>query len=267
MFGSPVYPAKIFQYAIKFPEDPSNRINEAGYKDSETPFKGWCGHLDGLWNGGTSPPEIGKSMTAYQRRKWYSGHSKNGVPKSHPDLNCNVFNFGALIGIPLSDQSRIGVGNVEVLKGAHHKMEAFFKMQLEKGGPLGPGGPDWPRENNQAPNGHGLCHYPDSVREAFRRGAAKTSDGFFWPRPTMIRAKRGDAIIIHFALPHSATRVDGPDPRLMIYFRVSPLTGSSPDWPRVPYPRALYDIWNEWIGMSNIIELEKSQSKRNNERK
>ena len=70
MFGSPVYPAKIFQYAIKFPEDPSNRINEAGYKDSETPFKGWCGHLDGLWNGGTSPPEIGKSMTAYQRRKW-----------------------------------------------------------------------------------------------------------------------------------------------------------------------------------------------------
>ena len=70
MFGSPVYPAKTVQFAINFPEDPSNRINEAGYKDSETPFKGWCGHLDSLWNGGTSPPEIGKSMTAYQRRKW-----------------------------------------------------------------------------------------------------------------------------------------------------------------------------------------------------
>ena len=54
MFGSPVYPAKTLQFAINFPEDPSNRINEAGYKDSETPFNGWCSQLDGLWNGGTS---------------------------------------------------------------------------------------------------------------------------------------------------------------------------------------------------------------------
>ena len=252
MFGSPVYPANTVQLAINFPEDPSNRINEAGYKDSETPFKGWCGHLDGLWNGGTSPPEIGKSMTAYQRRKWYSWHPRNGVPKSHPELNCNIFNFSALIGIPLSDQSQIGVGNVGVLKGAHHKMEVFFKMQWEKGGPLGPGGPGWPRENYQAPNGHGLRHYPDSVREAFRRGAAKTSDGFFWPRPTMIRAKPGDAIIIHFALPHSATRVNGPDPRLMIFFRLSPKRRQKKYMHA--YPRALYDIWHEWKGMSNIIE-------------
>ena len=48
------------------------------------------------------------------------------------------------------------------------KIEAFFKMQLEKGGPFGPDGPGWPRENNQAPNGHGLRHYPDAVREAFK---------------------------------------------------------------------------------------------------
>ena len=33
------------------------------------------------------------------------------------------------------------------------------------------------------------------------------------------------------------------------------------------YPRALYDIWSEWKGMSNIIELGKTQSLRNNERK
>ena len=30
---------------------------------------------------------------------------------------------------------------------------------------MGPGGPFWPREDRNAPNGHGVRHYPDFVRE------------------------------------------------------------------------------------------------------
>ena len=39
------------QLATRFPSDPSERINESGYPDRDTPFFGWHGHLDGLWNG------------------------------------------------------------------------------------------------------------------------------------------------------------------------------------------------------------------------
>ena len=258
MLGDSISPVKKLQFSMNFPEAPSSRTNESGYFDYETPFNGWCGHLDGLWNGGTLPPEIGKLMTANKLRQWNKEISTNGVNKRCKELNCNIFNFTVLVGIPLSDQNKNGVGNVGVLKGAHHKMEKFFKMQYKAGGPIGPDGPSWPRENTSAPNGHGLKHYPDSVRESFKRYAVKTSDGMLWPRPTLIQAKQGDAIIIHFALPHSATRVSGPDPRMMLYFRISPQ--DRPKKYLKAYPQGLYDIWNEWKGIKNIVNsLEKTK--------
>jgi hypothetical protein len=42
------------------------------------------------------------------------------------------------------------------LRGGHHHMERFFRSQRDQGGPLGPEGPGWPREDPDAPNGHGL---------------------------------------------------------------------------------------------------------------
>ena len=79
-----------------------------------------------------------------------------------------------------------------------------------------------------------------------------------WPRPTLIQAKQGDAIIIHFALPHSATRVSGPDPRMMLHFRISPQ--DRPKKYLKAYPQGLYDIWNEWKGIkNNVNSLEKTK--------
>ena len=70
MLGDLVSPIKKPQFAINFPEAPSSRTNELGYYDHETPFYGWCGHLDGLWNGGTLPPRIGEIMTNNELRRW-----------------------------------------------------------------------------------------------------------------------------------------------------------------------------------------------------
>ena len=87
-------------------------------------------------------------------------------------------------------------------------MEEFFRMQDESGGPMGPGGPFWPREDRNAPNGHGVRHYPDFVREdaAAREGAEYTTDGKMWPKPTEVRLAPGDAAIILYHVPHNATR-------------------------------------------------------------
>jgi hypothetical protein len=48
LFGSTVQEARGLQVASNYPSEPSSQINEAGYYDKDTPFYGWCGHLDGL---------------------------------------------------------------------------------------------------------------------------------------------------------------------------------------------------------------------------
>ncbi len=252
LFGGPIAPAKGAQIAANFPTDPSERTNESGYRDCDTPFRGWVAHLDGLWNGGTLPPPVGKKLTPHQRRKWYQSPSTNGVARSYPEQNSNITNFGALVGIPLSDQRKEGVGNLGVLKGAHHVMEKIFQQQWAEGGPLGPDGPGWVRENADAPNGYGLRHIPDQLREHFKRGAEQTPDGYSWPKPTLVKVKPGDAVIVHFALPHDATRVEGADPRLMLYFRTTPRRRQEAY--RAAYPKALTDIWHEWRGMRDTVK-------------
>ncbi|MDA0790540.1 MAG: phytanoyl-CoA dioxygenase family protein [Proteobacteria bacterium] len=248
-FGGPVNAATGAQIAANYPTDPSDRVNESGYRDQDTPFHGWVGHLDGLWNGATRPPEIGRPFTPHQRRQWYRDPSTNGVRREYPDYGTNITNFTALVGIALSDQRVEGVGNLGLLKGAHHRIGEFFRYQRAQGGPLGPDGPGWPREHLEAPNGHGLRHYPDAVRAAFKRGAATTEDGHCWPRPTLVKLAPGDAVIVHFNTPHSATRVDGPDPRLMVYFRTSPKRRP----PGRAYAEGLCDIWKEWWGMRDYL--------------
>jgi hypothetical protein len=253
-FGGPVETAKGAQVATTFPTEPTDQVNESGFKDSETPFHGWCGHLDGLWNGAAPVPGIGESFTAAKQRKWYQDPSRNGCFREYPALNSNLRNFGALVGIALSDQRLEGAGNLGLLKGAHHKMGQFFQQQRAAGGPLGPDGPDWPREHTEAPNGHGLRHYPEAVRNAYRRNAEVTADGTYWPMPTLVKVSPGDAVIVHFATPHSATRVVGPDPRFMVYFRTSPKR--RPEQFRSVYPDALCDIWLEWRGMRKYIKAQ-----------
>lgn len=251
-----VVPPRYCQLATRFPADPSDGVNEAGYRDRDTPFFGWHGHLDGLWNGAAAiHQDTDEPMTTEQLAAWNEEPSRNGCRKTHADFNANVMNFAALVAVALSDQRRHGSGNVGVLQGAHHEMERFFRAQRDAGGPLGPDGPHWERIDRGAPNHCGLRHYPDAVRDAFRADGAHTADGKFWPRPTLLRMAPGDAAVILHATPHSATRVETSEPRLMAYFRITPQ--ARPQANRFVYPEALCDIWREWPGMTDIVAAER----------
>ena len=249
--------ARFCQLASRFPAEPADSINESGYFDRETPFHGWHGHLDGLWNGATPMHQrTDVPMTAAEREAWHAEPSRNGCRKTFPELGANIMGFAVLVAVALSDQTRDGVGNVGVLRGAHHEMEAFFRRQRDAGGPLGPDGPDWERIDVDAPNGAGLRHYPEAVRRAFAPDGTTTEDGRFWPRPTLLRLAPGDAALILHATPHSATRVDGAEPRFMAYFRMSPL--ARPEANRHVFPQALCDIWSEWPGMAEVVAAERA---------
>ena len=254
-----IAPVRGCQLATQWPSDPSKRVNEAGYRDCDTPFDGWHGHLDGLWNGAAGVhQDLARGMSAEQLAAWHREPSRNGCRKTFPEHRANVANFTALVGVALSDQRDAGAGNVGLLKGGHHQIERFFQAQRDAGGPLGPDGPDWPRIDEAAPNGAGLRHYPDAVRNAFAPDGATTADGRFWPRPTLLRLAPGDAAIILHATPHGATRVAGPEPRLMAYARITPL--ARPSTLRRVNPAALCDIWQEWPGMAATVAAERSRA-------
>ena len=252
----PVGPARGCQLATRFPADPGDHVNESGYRDLDTPFFGWHGHLDGLWNGATRiHQDTDRAMTPEQIEAWDRDPSTNSCRRCYPEHGANIRNFTALVAVAISDQTAEGAGNVGVLQGAHHEMERFFRHQRDAGGPLGPDGPDWERIDRDAPNGCGLRHYPDAVREAFSADAARTPDGKLWPRPTLLRLAPGDAAMVLHAVPHCATRVNRSEPRLMVYFRVTPT--ARPESNRAIDPDALCDIWREWPGMADVVAAER----------
>lgn len=250
LLGS-VQPASRAQVATVYPNDDDDDVNEAGYRNADTPNYGWCGHLDGLWNGAIATPPISRKLSATQEQQWHASPSTNGAERYYPDLNSNIACFSALVGVALSDQREAGSGNLGLLKGAHRHMEKFFRWQRDQGGPLGPEGPGWPRVDADAPNGHGLVHYPDRVRHRYRRSAAITPDGRVWPKPTLVKVKPGDAVIVHWATPHSRTRLFGSDPRMMAYFRTTRYP--RPEAFKRSYPDAMCNNWLEWPGMREVL--------------
>jgi hypothetical protein len=55
--GAPITKPDAGQIALNFPTDAGPGINETGWRDDETPWFGWGGHVDGVWNGGTPIPQ------------------------------------------------------------------------------------------------------------------------------------------------------------------------------------------------------------------
>jgi len=249
--GHRVLPPHSAQLATLFPGVPDGATNEYGFLDRETPHYGWTGHLDGLWNGGTPVPKVGSRLQGAKLKAWNANPSTNGVFKENPEFNANIMNFTALVGVALSDQSSLGSGNLGVLRGGHHHMERFFRDQMTKGGPLGPDGPGWERENRKAPNRRGLIHYPRAVRDKYAKKAFRSSDGETWPEPDFLRLKPGDAVIVHSLTPHGGSRVEGPEPRLMVYFRC--VSSNRPEANLSVYPRALCDRLLEWQGVKRQL--------------
>ena len=251
--GGPFRELKGAQLATIFPSQPSSRITECGYRADEIPFWGWHGHLDGLWNGSAPVHQrTDRPMNSTELAAWSKENGRNGVRRTFPKYNANVSNFTALLGIPLSDQMLEGCGNLGLLRGAHHIIEQFFQEQRDLGGPLGPDGPGWERVHVEAPNGSGLRHYPDAVRNALADRAVQTNDGQLWPKPDLIKVQPGDAVLALHAIPHCATRNASVSPRLMAYFRL--LAGSRPEDQTHVYPDALCDCWKEWSGMQETVQ-------------
>ena len=123
-----------------------------------------------------------------------------------------ITNFTLLIGVPLNDQSEDGMGNLALLKGAHHAVERVFQMQAALGGPLGPGGPNWEREDPLSPTTHGVNMMPPSVRDEFATNAdgqpaVVTEKGRVWPCPTLVHTVPGDAVIVLNHTPHAPTYI------------------------------------------------------------
>ena len=75
----------------------------------------------------------------------------------------------------------------------------------------------------RTPNGRGLVFIPPPVVEKYEADGERTADGRLWARPTMMKLKPGDAVLVLHSVPHCASLNDlGADPRIMIYFRLTP---------------------------------------------
>jgi len=220
---APVPEVQQGQIALLFPGNAVNQSNpkygdsgmaQCGHPGDSIPWWGWSGHLDGQWAGGCVPPEkpdvpetdgrysfespMEQTFNKDGETHWYSDPSTNGG-LLHFSPESNLANFTCLVGVALSDQTMEGVGNLGLLKGGWKVVNDVLNQQRAAGGTLGPEdyqGGLWPREDVKAPNGHGLRHMPDAVREAFKEDAVTTPDGQIWPRPTLMQLKAGDAVVV-----------------------------------------------------------------------
>ena len=204
----------------------SDRITNSGFRTRDLPtLEGvggpWSAHLDGVWGGGSAALQSRDADDT----QWYHGPPTNGCPgpnDPHPNPGAmRHLNWTALVGVALTDQTLPGSGALGVLDGMHHEMASFFREQQTAGGPIGPDGPGWPRENPDAENGHGLHMIPPFLTNVTRHGAVDGPGGLRFPHPTLVKLAVGDAVLCHHLLPHGATMVkNGHGPRIQVYFRL-----------------------------------------------
>ena len=192
-----------------------------------------------------------------------------------------IGSYTALAAVCLNDQMTPAKGQFGVRLGAHEAVEAFFRMQRERGGPVGGGGPEWPRLQ-AAPNDGAfagimppgmVASYPDRTFE---------DDRWPWPELTPALMGEGDAVVALHSLPHTATANLSDDPRMNVLFRIRrgrpenshegnpvvgwgvsdhpdrALSGAFLDYPDSydPYRTSidkLCDHWSEWQGMGEVL--------------
>jgi hypothetical protein len=214
------------------------------------------------------------------------GH--NMVPLfEDPEMTLGLGSFTAFVFVCLNDQSVEGCGQTALLRGAHHAVESFFRMQRSTNNHLGPEGPGWPRFDHSAPNRCGLVYLPEAVRDQFLdESSESTPDGRQWPRPTQILMDAGDACIALYQIPHSGTRNEhGTESRKSIIFRIRnkkrqpdklvngvtdhPDRGQRGEWLEYeegndPWERskhAMCNMWHEWDGMQDVVAEQQQQAR------
>ena len=275
----------------------------SGYLEKDEPYYGVNLHLDGQAVFPTpQEPQEGEPHEIYA--KYISGGRKGNIGKSaenigvnysplfhDPDMTNSMGSFTAFLFVCLSDQSMPGGGQTNVLKGAHHASEEFFRWQYQKDKRLGIDGPGWPRLDHEVPNRCGYRFLPDMILNQFVDDtSATTPDGRRWPRPTPVYMKPGDATIAMYHIPHSGARNEnGRSARKSPIFalvnkkrhpnhRVDGHSdhpdrhwdGGFYDFPdgKAQYERskfAMLNMYHEWEGMKEIVAQERANAGKSNE--
>ena len=285
-------PPSVAHIAIVNESKPSERFNSLGYLDKDTPYYGAITHMDG--NITMRPPQgVQEGTPAEIYKRYIASGPKGDIGRSadvighnyvplfeDPEMTLGLGSFTTFAIVCLSDQTKEGSGQTAVLKGAHHEMEEFFKMQYATNGHLGPEGPHWPRLDYEVPNRCGLIYVPQMVSDKFiNESSERTPDGRQWARPTQILMEPGDACLTMYHIPHTATRNEnGTEPRKNIIFRLrnkkrqpDKIVNGATDHPdrgflegewlefesgNDPWERskqAMCNMWDEWEGMHEIV--------------
>ena len=190
-----------------------------------------------------------------------------GPHQDDPDREAPIVSFSCLVGVALNDQTEPDCGNFAVLRGSHRANAAFFAQQAAAGGPLGPGGPDWPLEPwHRAPGSNSSRGQSPGLRARMippptramgdsPRYVGTPKDEGWWPSGTQQLLRTGDAVLAHYLACHGESRHAGKEPRQMVFFRVrhSRHTEYRPGehhTSEMQYMTAvLSDPWLEWEGL------------------
>ena len=192
-----------------------------------------------------------------------------------------IGSYTCLVGVCLNDQMQPAKGQFSVRRGAHEAVEAFFRMQRGRGGPVGGGGPCWPRLAAAGDDGAFAGIMPPAMVDTYPNTTFEMA-GWPWPELTPTLMAPGDAVIALHSLPHTATPNLSDDPRMNVFFRIRRLRPENPyegdarvGWGVSDHPdRALNgdfldyppdydpfqisidrmcDHWSEWDGMQHIV--------------
>ena len=138
-----------------------------------------------------------------------------------------IGSYTALVGVCLNDQRHPGKGQFSVRRGAHEAVQAFFRRQRDKGGPIGGGGPDWPRLQALGEDGAFAGIMPPAMVATYPDTRFEHQD-WPWPELTPVLMEEGDAVIALHALPHTATPNLSDDPRMNVFFRIRRFRSENP---------------------------------------
>ena len=285
------------QVGVMKQSQPGEHFNSLGYKDKDMPYYGAQIHMDGSQTI-NAPQEVQEGSEEEIYYRYIASGPKGDLGRSpdvmghnmvplfqDPEMTLALGSFTAFVFVCLNDQTEDGRGQTNLLKGAHHEMEKFFKWQYETNGHLGPEGPDWPRINYEAPNRCGLFYIPDSVQQKFVDDSSEsTPDGKKWARPTPVKMDKGDACIAMYHIPHSGSRNEnGTESRKNIIFRLRnkkrqpdkmvngvsdhPDRGQMGEWLEYeegndPWERskqAMCNMWDEWEGMQEVVKEQRAK--------
>lgn len=255
--------------------------------DTSRPVAAPGAHVDGGW-AGACPKKCSELEAAGQSlHTWGSdGDPRSMGPAGGAPLwqdkarKVAIGSYTALVGVCLNNQLQPGKGQFSVRRGAHEAVETFFRMQRDAGGPIGGGGPAWPRLVQWG----GDVAFAGMMPEAMVRSYPPTRfehEDWPWPELTPVLMEEGDAVIALHSLPHTATPNLSDDPRMNVFFRIRRKRDANPyegdpaigwgvsDHPDrtlagefLEYPdgydpymtsvEKLCDHWSEWDGMSAL---------------